>query len=169
MRDFFDFIKIHNEQGKRIPIIVLEGSTFYLYRIHQDSACRTSWTVNRKKYVYSLWGQARIAKERMERKGYPQWYIEENKNLYIDSIFNCMMHWLPGIDVNIKEVLKKMKEQGVYPCRVKKSKEEKQKTSFKEKIITLYRDMCFKYPFLYKIYYKQMSKKYKKVEKQDKE
>lgn len=163
IRSIFDCIKLQQKQCDEYTTAHCTGSIFYFYRQNENSAMTTRWTKNREKYAQSLLGMARIEKERMEKENMPTWYTQQYKQRFYSSMYTYMMFWLPGLEGKLKIHLKTLKEEELYPIR--KIKDDSEAKSLAEKC----KHFMFRHKFLYKIYYKIMQKKYKKVEKQDKE
>lgn len=55
MRELFDRMRIESEDNNVLHTIIhCQGEIFYYYRLHDESACRSSWTKHREKYMDAL-------------------------------------------------------------------------------------------------------------------
>lgn len=82
---------------------------------------------------------------------------------------NYMMDWLPGIDVDLKQHLKMLVQENLYPCSKPPKRVFKKLTETKggitSKIKITYKFYAFRWKWLYPMYYRQMRKKYLNVER----
>ncbi|MBQ9117999.1 MAG: glycosyltransferase family 2 protein [Clostridia bacterium] len=163
VRELFDLLEIKKEEGIFQKVIYLENDIFYYYRMNDDSAMRSAWTKNRDKYAEGLLKLARINKRKAEDINKPDWYRKKYEEHFYRRMYNYLMDWLPGLSVNVKKKLKELKKEGLYPCK-KMPKELRKKffgaQGFAGRIKSFYKHSAFKYAWVYKIYYCQMSKKY---------
>lgn len=163
MLDVADIIRLGTEE--RYRFFKMEGALVYFYRQHETSAMNLNWTKNRISYTDSLLVRARINKERAERKDMPIWYVNQYRKLFHMRIFDYMMYWLPACGVDLKQTLKMLKRERLYPIHVPcPKKTQKENISLKERLATAGRRICFRIPCLYKLYYKKMLKKYKNMQ-----
>lgn len=146
-----------------------EGDIFYYYRLHDESACRSSWTKHRKKYMDALLKLASIDLQQMNDVNKPKWYKQQYEDLFYMRMHNYMMDWLPGIDVDLKQYLKMLVQKNLYPCPKPPKRVFKKLTETKggitSKIKITYKFYAFRWKWLYPMYYRQMRKKYLNVER----
>lgn len=157
MRDYYDALRLEREKTlDKYSIIHCTGATFYFYRQREESAMNTRWTKNREKYAQALLEMAKIEKERTQKE-MPKWYIQQYTQWLYLLVYEYMMDWRPGLKADLKDTFLYLKEEGLYPIKLPKGMLKGK--SFSSKI----RHLIFRHKFLYKMYYKIMQKKYKKV------
>ena len=169
IRELFDRMRMESEDDKVSHIMIhCQGEIFYYYRLHAESACRSSWTKHRVKYTDSLLKLARIDQERMNDTNKPKWYNEQYEDLFYKRMHNYMMDWLPGGNVDLKQHLDELKQERLYPCP-KPPKKVRQKLietnkGIISKIKIIYKYLAFRWKWLYPLYYRQMRRKYRKCQ-----
>lgn len=164
IRDLFDKMRLEQETGtEKHKVVHCEGDIFYYYRMHDESAMQKSWGPNRGKYMDAMVEWGRINRARMLDETKPQWYREKYEDLFFTQMHNYMMNWLPGGTENLSEHLKYLKAEKLYPCpRVPRQIRKKwlDAAGLKGKVVAAYRYAAFRCKWIYRIYYKQMAKKY---------
>lgn len=167
MRELFDRMRMEEEQGGIVHKMVhCQGEIFYYYRMHDESAMRSSWSKHRERYMESLLKMACIDQERMQDTSKPKWYNEEYEELFYQRIYNYMMDWLPGGYGNLKEQLRQLRKANLYPCPKPSKKVQRKLTEVSgiSRIKVLYKYFAFRWRWLYPLYYMQMKRKYLKAE-----
>lgn len=162
MRDILDQTTLENEkQEKKHLIVALKSALAYFYRQHSTSAVHSVWTTKRHSYMESLLSQAALYRQRSLMPDMPKWYTKRYEKLFIFRIMEYMLVYLPGSGLDIDETLRKMKDDGFYPLKTPHiNKQIPGKRGFKRNLIKWYRLMAFKHPALYRLYFKQMEKRY---------
>lgn len=168
MRELFDRMRMEVEAGNvSYTIIHCQEEIFYYYRLHDESACRSSWTKHRVKYMNALLKLAKIDQERMNDTSKPQWYNEQYEKLFYKRMHNYMIDWLPGVNVDLKQHLEKLEQEQLYPCPKPPKKVSQKLLETNEGIISkikiIYKYLAFRWKWLYPLYYRQMRSKYLKV------
>ena len=168
MRELFDRMRMESEDDNVLHTIIhCQGEIFYYYRLHDESACRSSWTKHREKYMDALLKMARIDQERMNDTSKPKWYNEQYEELFYKRMHNYMMDWLPGGNVDLKQHLEELKQEQLYPCPKPPKKVRQKLIETNEGIISkikiIYKYLAFRWNWLYPLYYRQMRGKYLKV------
>lgn len=167
IRELFDRMRMEIEDHNIVHTIIhCQGDIFYYYRLHDESACRSSWTKNRIKYMDALLKMARINKKRMNDTSKPEWYNEQYMELFYKRMHNYMMDWLPGGNVNLKHHLEELKSEQLYPCPKPPKKVYRKLIETDggviSKIKIIYKYLAFRWKWLYPLYYRQMRSKYLK-------
>ena len=168
MRELFDRMRMEGEQGDIVHKMVhCQDEIFYYYRMHDESAMRSSWSKHRERYMESLLKMACIDQARMQDTSKPKWYNEEYEELFYQRIYNYMMDWLPGGYGNLKEQLRQLRKANLYPCPKPSKKVQRKLTEVSgiSRIKVLYRYFAFRWRWLYPLYYMQMKRKYLKAER----
>lgn len=168
MRELFDRMRMEVE-GSNVShtIIHCQGEIFYYYRLHNESTFQSRWTKHRVKYMDALLKMARINQERMNDASKPQWYNEQYEELFYKRMYNYMIDWLPGVNVDLKQHLEELKQEQLYPCPKPPKKVRQKLIETNEGIISkikiIYKYLAFRWKWLYPLYYRQMRSKYLKV------
>ena len=166
MEEVFDRIRIETERQEFEHYSVQwKNEIVYYYRQHDKSAMHTSWTKHRQRYADSLLSLAKIHRSKMLDSSKPEWYVEKYAKLYGQRMQNYMLHWLPGLQLDIFKHMKKLKDEKLYP--VPKSVlnrmygEEKASNGCVAKLKEKYQYLVLRWGWLYPLYYFQMKRKYK--------
>ena len=163
IRDLFDTMRIEAEEhGQEHIVVHLKNEIVYYYRIHAESAMSTSGTKNREKYMNALIDMALIDRARMLEKNKPSWYIKQYEKLFAQRMYNYMIFWLPGSNINLVKHLECLKNASLYPvpARIRNAlfRDCNESNSISEKLKNLYRHLMFSNCILYPIYYFQMQR-----------
>ncbi len=155
--EFKDCIRRGIEKGELHNIVSYMGQPVYFYRQHNKSVMHNTWEHREEFMKYLLYFAKRNLKQcDMLPDGADKDAVR--KAIY-DNMFCYMIWYLPGVDYNLKEHLKMLKEERLYPVSAPKKEWLK-----KEKGVSNYfRRLCFRYKFLYLFYYKIMKKKYQRA------
>lgn len=165
IRDLFDTMRLSTENAEcNYKIVHLNDEVIYYYRMHDESAMRTSWIKNRQKYAMAMLQLARTNTERMQDRTKPSWYTEQYEELFCQRMYNYLIHWLPGLHINILEHMAQLRQEKLYPLPAsmcKKMYEEfTQNSDFADTIKYMYICMVLRCSWLYPLYYWQMKRKY---------
>ncbi|MBR2903689.1 MAG: glycosyltransferase family 2 protein, partial [Clostridia bacterium] len=167
-RGVFDLVRLEYGDLYINKIVAVEGDIFYYYRMRDESASRSAWKKDRERYTNSLFSLARINKTKADDKNYLDWYRQQYLEWYYRRMCDALMHWLPGLEINIKEKQKELKNKGILPCAAMPKELKKMmffRPGLKGWLYGSYKYGAFRCPWLYRIYYKQRARKYKKEEK----
>ena len=168
MRELFDCMRMEVEDSNVLHTIIhCQGEIFYYYRVHDESTFQSRWTKHRVKYMEALLKMARINQKRMNDTSQPKWYNEQYEELFYKRMHNYMMDWLPGGNVDLKQHLKKLKQERLYPCPKPPRRVRQKLIETNEGIISkmkiIYKYLAFRWKWLYPLYYRQMRSKYLKA------
>lgn len=161
MRECLDYLKLTYDMDSKA--LVASGVPIYFYRENRDGSAMFNAKKNVSKYLNSILKLAKMDLQRARQPDAPQWWIDQYRILVYNRMFDYMIYGLPSLEeIDIKEHLKMLKREGLYPCRRCKA------TFFhaEKGMIMSIRRFVFKTVFLYKLYYVVMKKRFERSREQ---